>query len=148
MFVGGCAGSTAGGMKVIRVLLLGKTAVHEVQRQLRPTAVQVLRTRGRVYSVEVRRGVLGFFFIYILVTVVGALALLAAGLDIVSGVSGAIATINVVGLAIGTLGPTENYAVVSDGGRAILCVLMLVGRLEVFTVLVLFTPAFWRPSVA
>jgi trk system potassium uptake protein TrkH len=148
MFVGGCAGSTAGGMKVIRVLLLGKTAVHEVQRQLRPTAVQVLRTRGRVYSEEVRRGVLGFFFIYILVTVVGALALLAAGLDIVSGVSGAIATINVVGLAIGTLGPTENYAVVSDGGRAILCVLMLVGRLEVFTVLVLFTPAFWRPSVA
>ena len=65
MFVGGCAGSTAGGMKVIRVLLLAKTAGHEVQRQLRPTAVQVLRTRGRVYSEEVRRGVLGFFFIYV-----------------------------------------------------------------------------------
>ena len=148
MFVGGCAGSTAGGMKVIRVLLLAKTAVHEVQRQLRPTAVQVLRTRGRVYSEEVRRGVLGFFFIYVTVTMIGALALLAAGLDLVSGISGAIATVNVVGLAIGQLGPTENYALVSDGGRAILCVLMLVGRLEVFTVLVLFTPAFWRPSVA
>jgi trk system potassium uptake protein TrkH len=148
MFVGGCAGSTAGGMKVIRVLLLAKTAGHEVQRQLRPTAVQVLRTRGRVYSEEVRRGVLGFFFIYVTVTVVGALALLASGLDIVSGVSGAIATVNVVGLAIGPLGPTENYAIVSDGGRAVLCVLMLVGRLEIFTVLVLFTPAFWRPSVA
>ena len=148
MFVGGCAGSTAGGMKVIRVLLLAKTAVHEVQRQLRPTAVQVLRTRGRVYSEEVRRGVLGFFFIYVTVTVIGALALLAAGLDLVSGVSGAIATVNIVGVAIGPLGPTESYALVSDGGRAILCVLMLVGRLEVFTVLVLFTPAFWRPSVA
>jgi trk/ktr system potassium uptake protein len=148
MFVGGCAGSTAGGMKVIRVLLLAKTAVHEVQRQLRPTAVQVLRTRGRVYSEEVRRGVLGFFFVYVTVTVFASLAMLATGLDLVSGVSAAVATVNVVGLGIGDVGAEENYTAVSDGGRAILTVLMLVGRLEIFTVLVLLTPAFWRPSVA
>jgi trk/ktr system potassium uptake protein len=148
MFVGGCAGSTAGGMKVIRVLLLAKTAMHEVERQLRPTAVQVLRTRGRVYSEEVRRGVLGFFFVYITVTVVASCAMLATGLDLVSGVSSAVATVNVVGLGIGEVGATENYTAVSDAGRAILTVLMLVGRLEIFTVLVLLTPAFWRPSVA
>jgi trk system potassium uptake protein TrkH len=92
--------------------------------------------------------VLGFFFVYITVTVIASLAMLATGLDLVSGVSSAVATINVVGLGIGEVGATENYTAVSDAGRAILCVLMLVGRLEIFTVLVLLTPAFWRPSVA
>jgi trk system potassium uptake protein len=148
MFIGGCAGSTAGGMKVIRVVLLAKTAAQEVERQLRPTAVQVLRVRGRVFSEEVRRGVLGFFFIYITVTAIGTLAMAAAGLDLVSAFSSAAATLNVIGPGLGEVGATDNYAAVSDGGRLILCVLMLTGRLEVFTVLVLFTPAFWRPSVA
>jgi trk system potassium uptake protein TrkH len=71
-----------------------------------------------------------------------------AGLDLVSAFSSAAATLNVIGPGLGEVGATDNYAAVSDGGRLILCVLMLTGRLEVFTVLVLFTPAFWRPSVA
>jgi len=148
MFVGGCAGSTAGGLKVIRVLLLGKTAGQEIQRQLRPKAVQVLRTRGHIFSEEVRRGVLGFFFIYVMVTLVGTLAMLASGLDIISAFSSVAATLNLVGPGLGTVGATDNYEAVSDGGRAILAAIMLTGRLEVFTVLVLLTPVFWRPDVA
>ena len=147
MFVGGCAGSTAGGLKVIRVLLLGKIAGQEVHRQLRPKAVQVLRTRGRVFSEEVRRGVLGFFFIYVTVAIVATMAMLVTGLDIVSAFSSVAATLNLVGPGLGKVGATDNYEAVSEAGRLTLCAVMLIGRLEIFTVLVLLTPTFWRRSV-
>jgi trk system potassium uptake protein TrkH len=133
---------------VIRVMLLGKTAGQEIQRQLRPKAVQVLRTRGRVFSEDVRRGVLGFFYIYVAVAIAGTFAMLATGLDGLSALSSVAATLNLVGPGLGQVGATDNYAAVSDSGRAILALLMLAGRLEVFTVLVLLTPAFWRPSTA
>jgi trk system potassium uptake protein TrkH len=148
MFFGACAGSTSGGMKVIRVLLLAKTAGQEVQRQLQPRAVQVLRVRGRVYSEEVRRGVLGFFFIYMTAFVVGSLAMAALGLDWVTAGSSIAATLNVIGPGLGEVGAVENYTAVPEAGRWVLSAFMLIGRLEVFTVLVLLTPAFWRPSVA
>ncbi|MGH2945506.1 MAG: TrkH family potassium uptake protein, partial [Solirubrobacteraceae bacterium] len=148
MFVGGCAGSTAGGMKVIRVVLLGKAAGQEVQRQLQPKAVQVLRVRGKVFSEEVRRGVLGFFMLYVTVFLAGTLVMAALGLDSITAVSSVIATLNVIGPGLGEVGAAENYAAVPEGGRWFLSALMLIGRLEVFTVLVLLTPAFWRPHVA
>jgi trk system potassium uptake protein TrkH len=148
MFVGACAGSTAGGMKVIRVMLLGKAAGQEVQRQLRPKAVQVLRVRGRVYSESLRRGVLGFFYIYIAVFIVGTLIMAAIGLDEISAAASVVATLNVIGPGLGEVGASENYAAVPEGGRWVLSSLMLMGRLEIFTVLVLLTPAFWRPSTA
>jgi trk system potassium uptake protein TrkH len=148
MFVGGCAGSTAGGMKVIRWMLLFKTASQELQRQLQPKAIQVLRVRGRVFPEEVRRGVLGFFLVYMLVLAVGALVMAALGLDLVTALASSVATLNIIGPGIGDIGATESYAVVPEAGRWFLSALMLIGRLEVFTVLVLLTPAFWRPSVA
>jgi trk system potassium uptake protein TrkH len=148
LFSGACAGSTAGGIKIIRLMLLGKAAVQDVQRQLRPTAVQVLRIRGRVYSEDVRRGVLGFFFIYMAVFAVGSLAMAALGLDLLTSAASAAATLNVVGPALGDVGAVENYGAIPEAGRWILSALMLIGRLEIFTVLVLLTPAFWRPNVA
>jgi trk system potassium uptake protein TrkH len=148
MFVGGCAGSTAGGMKVIRIMLLARSAGQEVQRQLRPRAVQVLRVRGRVYSEDVRRGVFGFFAVYVTVFVVGALGMAAAGLDEVTAASASAASLNIIGPGLGDLGGSETFAVVPEAGRWILTALMLIGRLEVFTVLVLLTPAFWRRDVA
>jgi trk system potassium uptake protein TrkH len=148
MFFGACAGSTAGGMKIIRVLLLTKAAGHEVQRQLRPRAVQVLRVRGRVYTEEVRRGVLGFFFIYMTAFAFGSLVMAALGLDTVTAVSSIAATLNVIGPSLGDVGAAENYEAIPEAGRWVLSAFMLIGRLEVFTVLVLLTPAFWRPSVA
>ena len=148
MFVGGCAGSTAGGMKVIRVMLLGKAAFQEVQRQLQPKAVQVLRVRGRVFSEEVRRGVFAFFALYLTVFLVGTLVMAGFGLEPLTAAASVVATLNVIGPGLGDVGASENYTAVPEGGRWVLSALMLIGRLEIFTVLVLLTPAFWRPNVA
>ncbi len=148
MFVGGCAGSTAGGMKVIRFMLLGKAAGQEIQRQLQPKAVQVLRIRGRVFSEDVRRGIFAFFALYLTVFVMGTLVMAAFGLEPVTAASSVISTLNVIGPGIGDVGAAENFGAVPEAGRWFLSALMLVGRLEVFTVLVLLTPAFWRPNVA
>jgi trk system potassium uptake protein TrkH len=148
MFVGACAGSTAGGMKVIRILLLGKAAAQEVQRQIRPKTVQVLRVRGRVFSEDVRRGVLAFFSLYVLIFVAGTLVMTAFGVEPTTAASSVIASLNIIGPGLGEVGPTENYAAIPDRGLWFLTALMLTGRLEIFTVLVLLTPAFWRRSVA
>jgi trk system potassium uptake protein len=148
MFVGGCAGSTAGGMKVIRVMLLGKTAAQEIERQVRPTTVQVLRVGGRIFSEEVRKGVLAFFSLYVLIVAGGTVVMAAIGVDATTAVSSVIASLNIIGPGLGEVGATENYASIPSGGLWFLSVLMLAGRLEVFTVLVLLTPAFWRRSVA
>jgi hypothetical protein len=97
MFIGGCAGSTAGGMKVIRVILLAKTALQEVRHELRPAAVNVLRLPGRVFPEAVRHAVLGFFLLYMLLFGIGTLFMAATGLDPVSAASSVAATINVDG---------------------------------------------------
>lgn len=143
-FIGACAGSTSGGLKVVRVMLLARTAVQEVQRQLQPQAVQVLRMPGRVFSEDVRRTVLGFFFIWITVWGLGTMAMAAFGLDLVTAAAAASSGINLAGTGLGDVGASENFTAVPTGGRAVLAALMLVGRLEVFTVIALLTPAFWR----
>lgn len=101
-----------------------------------------------MFSEDIRRGVLGFVFIYLTVTVVATFGMLASGLDFVSALSSVIATLNVVGPGLGQVGAIDNYEAVSGAGRVILTFTMLAGRLEVFTVLVLLTPAFWRRSIA
>lgn len=148
MFVGACAGSTTGGMKVIRVMLLAKAGHQELQRQLQPKAVQVLRLPGRVYSDGVRRAVLSFFVVYILVFAFATLVMAAIGLDELTAASSAAATLNVIGPGLADVGATEPYSAIPQGGLWFLSVLMLVGRLEIFTVLVLLTPAFWRRNIA
>ena len=148
MFIGACAGSTAGGMKVIRVLLLGKAAAQEIERQVRPTTVQVLRVGGRVFSEDVRKGVVSFFSIYMLIFAAGTVVMAAIGVDGTTAVSSVIASLNIIGPGLGEVGATENYTAIPSGGLWFLSALMLAGRLEVFTVLVLLTPAFWRRSVA
>ena len=148
MFIGACAGSTSGGIKVMRVLLLAKAAAQEVEQQVRPTTVQVLRLGGRVFSEEVRKGVLAFFSIYLLIFVTGTIVMTAIGEDPATAVSSVSATLNVIGPGLGDVGATENYSAIRAGGLWFLSALMLAGRLEVFTVLVLLTPAFWRRSVA
>lgn len=148
MFVGGCAGSTSGGMKVFRVMMLAKTAKQELQRQLAPSTVQVLRAGGRVFSDEARRGLMGFFLLYMVVFVVGTLFMAAFGLNTLTAASAAASAVNVVGPGVGDIGALDSYATIPDGGLGVLCALMLIGRLEIFTVLVLLTPAFWRRTIA
>ncbi len=141
-FIGACAGSTAGGIKVIRVMLLGKSAAQELQRQLRPNLVQVLRVGGHVYPEDIRRAVLGFFLIYLLVYTAGVLAMAASGLDPLTAISAASATLNVIGPGLGDIGALENFEVTSPFARATSCVLMIAGRLEVFTVVALAAAVF------
>lgn len=142
MFVGGCAGSTAGGMKVIRVILLGRIAEQEVSRQLQPSSVQVLRLGGRPFPELVRSAVLSFALVYALVFLVGAFALAVTGVDLVTAISGTSATLNIVGPGLGDVGAVDNFTAVPAGGRTVGIALMLIGRLEVFTVVALFAALF------
>jgi trk system potassium uptake protein TrkH len=144
MFIGACAGSTAGGIKVIRVMLLGKASLQELQRQIKPNAVRVLRIGKHVYREDVRRAVLGFFLIYMIVYAAGVLAMAAGGLDPLTAFSAASATLNMVGPGIAEVGALENYEVLSPFNRAVACFLMIAGRLEVFTVVALLAAAWER----
>jgi trk system potassium uptake protein TrkH len=142
MFVGGCAGSTAGGMKVIRIVLLGRIARQEVDRQLQPSSVQVLRLGGRPFPEQVRAAVLGFALIYALVFLAGSFAIAMTGVDLATAISGTSATLNVIGPGLGDVGAVDNFAAIPEGGRAVAIVLMLIGRLEVFTVVALLAAVF------
>ncbi len=140
VFVGGCGGSTAGGIKVIRVALLAQIAWHELRRQVQPRRVAVLRLGGRVFPESMRAQVLAFLLLYVLVFVVASLAVAGVGVDFQSALGTVAATLNTVGPSVG---PTE-YADLPEVGRLLLSATMLVGRLEVLTVVVLLVPALWR----
>lgn len=137
MSVGACAGSTAGGIKVVRFILLWKAARQELDRQVQPRAVHVLRLGGLSLSEDIRRAVLGFFAVYVTVYIAGALAFSAAGLEPLSAISGSAATLNIVGPALGEIGGTETYGALAPGGRIVAVLLMLTGRLEIFTIVAL-----------
>lgn len=142
MFFGACAGSSSGGMKVIRVLLLLKSARQEVERQITPTAVQVLRMGGRPFSEQVRTAVLGFFLLYVAVYAIGSLLMATTGVDPVTAISAAATSLNIVGPGLGEIGATESFAAIPTSGRLVSTILMLIGRLEVFTVVALLAPIF------
>jgi trk system potassium uptake protein len=141
MIVGGCAGSTAGGIKVVRVLLLAKSGWQEAKRQTQPKAVQVLRLGGQPFSEDLRRAVFSFFLVYSLIFVTGVLAFAACDLDPVTAISATAATLNVIGPGLGEIGATESYQAIPDFGRAVAVVLMLAGRLEIFTIIALLAAA-------
>lgn len=144
MFVGGCAGSTAGGMKVIRLVLLAKNAQTELKRQLHPQAVVPVKVAGRVIPERVMRKVLGFFFLYMTVYTIGTLLLATSNVSIVTAASAVAATLNNVGPGLEVVGPTLNFSPIHDFGLAVLIAMMFLGRLELFTALVLLTRGFWR----
>ena len=141
-FIGGCAGSTAGGMKIIRILLLLKNGGRELKRLVHPTAVITVKINKRPVSDRVINGVWGFFAAYITVFVVIMLLMMASGVDQVTSFSAVAATMNNLGPGLGQVG--ANYADMSDFVKWLLCISMLMGRLEIFTLLILFTPGFWR----
>lgn len=144
MFIGGCAGSTGGGMKVARVLLLLKHAQVQMFRLIHPRAVRLVKLGRRPVDNEVLSGVLGFFALYIGVFLLGSLLLAACGMDLVSGGAAVVACLSNIGPGLGSVGPTDNFAHVPGFGKAVLILCMLMGRLELLTVLVLLFPSFWR----
>ncbi len=141
-FVGGCSASTGGGMKVIRVLMLGKQGLREIQRLIHPHAHIAVKVNEKVMSHRVVEAVWGFMAAYIFVFAVMVLLLMASGLDQVTSFSAVAATLNNLGPGLGEVGP--NYAGINDFSKWVLTLSMLLGRLEIFTVLVLLSPAFWR----
>ena len=141
-FIGGCAGSTGGGLKVIRVFLLFLQGKREVDRLIHPKAVYAVKLGDRSMPDRVVEAVWGFFSAYAIVFVVIMIALIATGMDDITAFSATAATLNNLGPGLGEVAGT--YASVSDGGKWILVLAMLFGRLEIFSLLVLFSPTFWR----
>ena len=141
-FIGGCAGSTAGGMKVYRIILLYRQSIREIQRLIHPHAVIQIKIGGQKISDTVISAVWGFFFLYIANFAIMTMMLTATGLDAETAYSAVGACITNLGPALGAAGP--NYANLNDPAKVILSVAMLLGRLEIYTLLVILTPAFWR----
>ena len=145
MFVGGCAGSTAGGIKVIRMIIVFRTVFEDIFRMVHPRAVTPLRIGDRVLPEGVRVAVLGLFAAWIAIFVLGTfLVAIQPELDPFSSATAVAATLNVVGPGLGQVGASESFEAVNAFGRAVLTVCMLLGRLEIFTTLALLSPAFWR----
>ena len=143
-FSGGMAGSTGGGGKIIRHLLLIKNTLKEFRLLVHPRAIVPLRLNGSVVSDEVMRNVLTFFVMYIAFIGVGTVIMALLGLDMMTALGGTISSIGNVGPAFGSLGPTDNYAHLPSLAKWILSLFMMVGRLEIFTVIVLLLPVFWK----
>ncbi len=141
-FVGGCAGSTGGGMKAIRVLLIYKQGLREIKRLIHPNAIIPVKVGSKPVPDRVLEAVWGFFSVYLFVFVVLLLLLLATGLDQVTAWSAVGASINNLGPGLGEV--SAHYGNIPDTAKWVLCFAMLMGRLEIFTLLILFTPSFWR----
>jgi trk system potassium uptake protein TrkH len=138
------SGSTGGGIKMIRTLVLVKQAGREFVKLLHPAAINPMKIGGHVISNSVVFSVLGFIFLYFMSVATLTFALLISGLDFISAFSAIIACINNAGPGLGLVGPANNYGALTDFQTWVCTAAMLIGRLEIFTVLILFTPHFWR----
>ena len=141
-FIGGCAGSTAGGMKVIRVMLLLKQGYRELRRLIHPNSKIKIKVGNTAINERTLETIWGFFAIYVFVFLTVMLLLMLSGLDFITSFSAVAATINNLGPGQGEV--LLNYASISDINKWILSFSMIVGRLEIFTLLVIFTPDFWK----
>jgi len=140
--IGACAGSTGGGMKVIRILLIFKQGIREVKRLIHPNAIISVKLGRRMVPDRVIESVWGFFAVYVMVYMALLIMLLAMGMEVLTAFSAVGASLN--NLGPGLEGVAANYANISDPAKWVLCLAMLLGRLEIFTLLVLFLPMFWR----
>lgn len=144
MFVGGCTGSTGGSIKVARIVLLFKYALRRIQQAARPRLVIQTKFGKTAVSDQVLHETLSFFFLYIALFLGGTLVVMGTGEEMITAVSAAAATIGNVGPGFGIVGPAGNYAHMHTAAKWVLSFLMLAGRLEILTILILLTPGFWR----
>ena len=144
MVFGACAGSTGGGMKVARVLILLKSAKRELKRLLHPKSVAIVKVNEKKIKDETLQGVYVYFICYIAIFMVSVLLISLNNFDFATTFSGVLTTMNNVGPGIAAVGPIENFAAFSDFSKIIFCLDMLIGRLEIFPFLVLFSPNLWR----
>ncbi len=144
MFIGACGGSTGGGMKVIRILLILKYTAMETRRMLHSRAIIPIRIGNRYISEDIIRNTLGFFLFYISIFAVATLILTAMNVDLTSAIGAAASALGNIGPGLGAFGPTDNYALLPDFAKWLLSFCMLLGRLEIFTVMVMFSHVFWK----
>ncbi len=144
MFLGGCAGSTGGAMKIMRSLVVLKFSINEIKRLIHPNAVLPVRIGERTIPAEIVGNITGFFLIYIGIFIVGSIAMSLLGLDFLSAIGSVAASLGNIGPGLGSVGPTDNYAHIPLAGKWILSFLMLVGRLEIYPVIIFILPTFWK----
>tara|TARA_R110002050_G_scaffold109799_1_gene221360 strand:- start:93608 stop:95059 length:1452 start_codon:yes stop_codon:yes gene_type:complete len=144
MFLGGSAGSTAGGVKIVRHLVMIKNSFLEMKRILHPNAILPVRLNDSAVSQSVTHHVLAFIIVYLSVFVFGSIAVAFTGVDVLTTLSAVATSLGNVGPGLGTVGPVDNFAHLPGLAKWMLSFLMLIGRLELFTILILFTPYFWR----
>jgi trk system potassium uptake protein TrkH len=144
MFLGAMAGSTGGGMKIMRIILLVKHCYHEIFRIIHPHAITSVKLGGRPIPAEVLSSIWGFFLLFLGLFIVAALIMASLGLDMISAFGSVAASIGNIGPGLGLVGPTKNYVAIPFIGKWVLIFCMLLGRLEIYTVIVLLTPAYWR----
>ncbi|MRT91579.1 TrkH family potassium uptake protein [Ancylomarina sp. 16SWW S1-10-2] len=144
MFVGACIGSTGGGIKVIRHVVAVKTISRLFNQQIHPNQVKSIKINKKVIAEDKVHAIITFIFIYLFIFFIGGLCLLATGLDVASAFSASITSMGGIGPGLGSVGPASNFAHLSDIAKIILPILMIIGRLEVLSFLVIFTPGFWK----
>jgi len=144
LFSGASAGSTSGGMKIVRITLLIKNGFLEFKRRLHPSAIIPVQLNGNGVSPKIIYNLLAFVFFYLFVFVSGSIVLTFIGLDFQNAVGASATAISNVGPGIGSVGPSSSFAHLPDAAKWVLSFLMILGRLELFTIAILFTPYFWR----
>lgn len=144
MFIGGCAGSTGGGLKVSRVIILFKSAAMEVKRMLRPRCVECIRLDGKPVETDTVQKVLSYFFFYIMILLFGVLLISLDGYDFTTNITASLGCLSNVGPGLSLVGPIGSYAVFSPMSKLVLILEMLLGRLEIYPILLLFVPSMWK----
>jgi trk system potassium uptake protein TrkH len=144
MFLGGCTGSTAGGIKMARHVILLKNIRNIVRKAFSPHAITTIHLNNNVVSPETNSTILTFITVYIITFFVGTGALSSMGIDLLTSSSSVATCMAGIGPGIGTVGPVSNFAHLPDMGKLVLSIMMILGRLEIYTVIILFMPGFWR----
>ena len=144
MAIGACAGSTGGGIKVSRIIILARTVTREVRQVLHPKSVNVVKLDGKRLTEENTRGVYVYMICYIAILAVSVLLISVDNFDFTTNFTAVLTTLNNVGPGLAKVGPVENFSLFSDFSKIVLSLDMLFGRLEIFPMIMLFSPSIWR----
>ena len=143
-FIGGTAGSTTGGIKIIRTLLVLKYLSYELKKLIHPQGVYSIKIGDNVVSDSIIKNTLGFYLFYIFIFVIASILFACFGSDIITSLTAAASSLGNIGPGLGNIGPTDSWGHLPIGAKWISTFCMLLGRLEIFTVMVLFSKSFWR----
>ncbi len=144
MFIGACVGSTGGGIKIVRHLIVYKNVKAYFKKLFHPNSVSPIRYNESIISSQLMRSIFAFYFLYLLIFIFGSFLMTALGLDLESAMGSVITTMGGIGPGLGTVGPASNFSAVPAAGKIALTFFMIIGRLEIYSFLIIFTPFFWK----